>query len=553
MELGVFADSQVALTLNEATVPIYVDATRFPHVEEIYGFGGFPSCIFLTPDGRTFGGGLLLPLDSFRVLLDRVIEGWQVTPAIISMQADQIDSLYRNGISNARFMRPNEQFLVEAENAIYNHYDSTYGGFGNQPKFPLPDVNYFMLTATAPNGSLLFKGEIEQTFVAQQKLLDPLWGGVARSALFADWSGIAGEKTLSGNAELAMNYLDLFTISKNGDYRNVVERIIKYLDERLKSGRGWGWFDSQAGFVVRDGQVLDLRDYQKLDQAAREQVGIPPVDSSMYLSANATAISAYLRAGRTLERRDLIDYALQTLDTINARAKAGDGAFRHDLLSNDSPAELLADHVALLSAAIDAYETAGRDSYLQLAESIAGFLRNRLLDNANGGLLVSPSQADGYGRTKYDFRPFEANTRAGIAVSRLLYLTNNQEYFNFLERIMFYVFSSRLTKNDLRLPNLATAYLHVTRYPIKLAVAGPGYDSLLATVWKDFHSRLVVRHLGDGSREVPYGLLRFAPTDRAQLFVCGEDTVSAPLYDPAGVDSAIVAFQRALAKMRPKK
>ena len=70
------------------------------------------------------------------------------------------------------------------ERVVAHYYDSTYGGFGINPKFPLPEVNEFAFTADAPEGGPLFKNEITDTLLAQQKLLDPVWVDFYRSAAF---------------------------------------------------------------------------------------------------------------------------------------------------------------------------------------------------------------------------------------------------------------------------------------------------------------------------------------------------------------------------------
>ncbi len=554
MEHQSFGNDKVAGLIQNEFVPIRVDGDRFPSVSSRYSLGGFPSCVILSPDLKVIGGTMRAETDSLAIFLERISDTWKHTPAIVQIQAAKLDSLFRKAATAFKPQRPSDELLTYTERAVYHNYDSTYGGFGNQPKFPLPDMNAFIFSVTAPNGALQFKGEIIQTLAAQTKLLDPVWGGFYRSAAFADWSGASHEKLLADNAKLLNNYVEAYLIAKDTTYRNVAESIIRYLDTFMRTPFGWGFYNSQAGFVLRDSTTVDRKNYFALNDSKRRSAGMPTVAADLYTAPNAYAVSAYLNAGRSLQRNDLIDYALKTLDSVAAHALGKDGVLRHDVL-HPTPADIvvLEDQIALTTAYLNAYETTGDRKYLLGAENIAQSTLNRFLDPATGSFSIDIPSKDAAGRMAVPMKPYGTNAEAVASFVRIYYLTADEKYKQPAEKIFLYLMGVPIRNDDLRLCNLSNAYLQITRFPTKLALLGPRgseYDSLRNAVFSKHYPRLSLAHLGDGSAAVKYGALNFSPTSRPQLFACGDDTLSRPIESPDSVSAVIREFQIVLLRNR---
>lgn len=549
MEFGAFADDSIAKILNDDYFPIRVDADRYPSVFERYGLGGYPSCMILSPDLRVVGGALSSPADSLQLLLERVHDSWQDTPFIVQQQAAFLDSTFRDLATKAQPQRPSDEFLTRTEGVIYHRYDSTYGGFGNQPKLPLPMVNKFLFAATTPGGALLFKGEIAQTLAAQLKLLDPVWGGFYRSANFADWSAPSHEKLLADNARLLSNYAEAYLLTRDSSYRSVIETTADYMLTFLKSGRGWGLYNSQAGLVIRGGVPSDPASYFSQNDAARRALGMPATETEIYTSANSLAISALLQAGRILHKRELVDFAIVTLDSLSKQAMTKDGLVRHNVLNPfEHDPLLLEDQVAMTTALIDAYETTGERKYLLGAQGMAQTSFRHFADPA-GGLWIDNSGKDAPGRMGVPFKPIDQNAAAVVNYVRLYYLTADESFKRPAERTIMYIFSVPFRKDDLRIVMLADAYVNITRYPTKFALVGPSgaeFDKLREAVFGKHLSRYTLAYLGDGSAEAKYGGLTFAPVSRAQLYVCGDDTLSRPIENADSLAAVLKEFQISL-------
>ena len=548
METQALNTDKVAAQINQDYLPIKIDADRYPNLYDHYYFPGYPSCVVLTPDARLIGGGTYLPADSLTVLLTQISKYWKDNRPVVLAQADKLQSLLEQAINKRKPQPPTDIALMLAEAAIRKQYDSTFGGFGTQPKFPQPAANDFMFGAVGPTGGLLFKNIIVKTMDAQLALLDTVWGGFYRYAAFADWSGAGHEKLLDPNAQLLSNYLDAYQLTHNEKYRQAAELIIKYLDRFLRGSDGWGFCTSQQGAINVGGKFANSQEYFALSDEGRSKQGTPAVDKSVYTELNCQAIRAYFKAQRVLGRQDCGDYAAKSLDQLLINAKGpNDGLYRDPLRTAQSAFGLLPDQIAAFSALLDAYETNGNKEYLTHAQAIALFVTKYLVDRDSGGVRYETSVAGNPGRMSVELKPFNPNADAVVAFMRLYHLTAKEEYRKTAADILKFLFSVSIKEDDLRLCKLASAYIWSSRAPLKFVVVGkPGddYRSLLQTARRTYFPRLVVLHLDPGIDKLQSGKLKFPVADKPTLYLCVDTLRSDAIDDTATVVTKIKDFLR---------
>src|SRR3989338_1891484 len=56
MDMTSYSDDAISETINNGFVPIKVDIDKRPDIRERYNRGGFPSTVFLDPDGHAIAG-----------------------------------------------------------------------------------------------------------------------------------------------------------------------------------------------------------------------------------------------------------------------------------------------------------------------------------------------------------------------------------------------------------------------------------------------------------------------------------------------------------------
>ena len=97
--------------MNDLFVNVKVDREERPDVDAVTmeatvgmtGSGGWPTTVFLTPDGKPFFAGTYFPpeprhgIPSFRDVLRAVAAAWRERRADIERQAGRIDDSLRDG------------------------------------------------------------------------------------------------------------------------------------------------------------------------------------------------------------------------------------------------------------------------------------------------------------------------------------------------------------------------------------------------------------------------------------------------------------------------
>jgi len=73
MDQTTYSDSKVAKLIEDRFVPIRVDRDKRPDIDKRYNRGGWPTTVFLTPDGEVITGGTYIPPQQMTPLLEQVI------------------------------------------------------------------------------------------------------------------------------------------------------------------------------------------------------------------------------------------------------------------------------------------------------------------------------------------------------------------------------------------------------------------------------------------------------------------------------------------------
>jgi len=256
MDAETYAEPRIAANVNDSFVPVRVDVDRHPRVRDRYNMGGFPSTVFLAPNGKVLTGAGYLGPDGMRQVLDSVRTMWQT-----------------KGTGAARVPRPLREdnppageLTADIEQGMLGHltdtYDETAGGWGQQPKFPLPDALEFALKRDREMA-------LRSYDAVGANLLDEYEGGFYRFATEPDWSGLQREKLLDSNGALVRAFANAYLLTGADEYRDPAERTIEYLTGTLWNGEVAAFSNSQA-----PGED----DAYSLDATDRAAAAEPPVD-----------------------------------------------------------------------------------------------------------------------------------------------------------------------------------------------------------------------------------------------------------------------------------
>ncbi|CAK9178038.1 unnamed protein product [Ilex paraguariensis] len=257
MEVESFEDEGVARLLNDWFVSIKVDREERPDVDKVYmsyvqalyGGGGWPLSVFLSPDLKPLMGGTYFPPDDnygrpgFKTVLRKVKEAWDTKKdVLVKSGAFAIEQLSEALSASARSNKlpdglPQSALRLCAEQ-LAERCDSELGGFGSAPKFPRPVELQLMLYHSKKlegHGKL---GEAEESSkmvlftlqcMARGGIHDHVGGGFHRYSVDEYWHVPHFEKMLYDQGQLANAYLDAFSITRDAFYSCIARDILDYL------------------------------------------------------------------------------------------------------------------------------------------------------------------------------------------------------------------------------------------------------------------------------------------------------------------------------------
>jgi uncharacterized protein YyaL (SSP411 family) len=402
MDREVYADPGIGDLIESSFVPVRVDGDRRPRVRDRYTMGGFPSTVFLTPDGEVLTGGTLFEPDTFREVAGRVEELWVQKGA----DAGRIPRGLRSEPPSATVT---PAILAEIESLlsarIREEFDSEHGGWETEAKFPLPATVRFALKR-APE-------EATRTLDAVRgHLLDTADGGFFRYAGGRDWSDPHREKLLDANAALLSAFAAGYLHTGDEAYSRTAAGLVDFLAGRLWTGDGFAASQTPAEEA-----------YYRLDPSERADRKGPGIDETVLADRNGLAIEALLEHYAYTDDEEAREYAIRTLEHLDA-ALIEDGVVRrYD--DPGAPTELLLDQARVCRGFTTAAQVVD-PTYVRTASAVA----DRAIESlrTDEGFLDGPAEAAGLlDRPLY---PIDASAELATALVDLYVLTDAERYWD---------------------------------------------------------------------------------------------------------------------------
>ena len=343
--------------------------------------------------------------------------------------------------------------------------DAANGGFGKEPKFPMVPSLAILVQALFETGGPDFRDPVVRTLgaIADRGLHDPIDGGFFRYTTSENWTGPQFEKLTEDNASLARAFLDGWLLTGTTAYRDRAESTLRYLRDNL--------LDADTGlFAVA--QNAD-EDYYALPEKKRKKRERPEVNRRYFPGSNATAVSAFLRAGFVLEDPELSVIALRCLGAIEVKR------------------DLLHDRVTLASTLLDAYEASGRKNYLEDAERWMKDALHRFRGE-DGGLRDRIHSDGDIGDLRRENVHIDENAVAADTLLRLATLVEEPAYRKEAEKILtsFPDFQDSYGHYTAR---YAVAMDRAARPCVMIDVVAPPSDPLVRAALAPYVSRRIVR------------------------------------------------------------
>jgi uncharacterized protein len=522
-----YSDPSVIESINQRFIPVRVDNDRRPDINARYNMGGWPTTAFLAPDGTTLTGATYLPPEQMRRALDEIARFYHEHKDEIGGRSAQL----RERRSSYRPSPPDDlraSMLVRLVEELSQAFDDEFGGFGEAPKFPQPEVHEFLLAEWRLEGDQRIYEMVAKTMLAMTRggMYDHVEGGFFRYSTTRDWSVPHFEKMAEDHAGLLRVLAQLVLVSPTDEFRATLTSTVGYTRSILR--------DPQTGFFAGS-QDAD-EEYYALPLEERRKRKAPYVDRTSYTNWTCALAGAWCVAAAALDDDALLTSAMQTLEAVHERLIDDDGLAYHFVIPGGTPqvSGLLTDQVAYARALLDAHEISGEARFLSRARSLTDRVLERF-EAGDGGFYDRLPASESLGSLQLADRPIVENGLFAEVLLRLEALTAEPRYEERAARVL-------------------------TLYAGSYAAAGLFAAGYARALRRYLSPRVTVRLVGSPAatgdfREAalrlptPFATVRtLAPDGAAQLdlpaephpaaYLCAGATCGAATRDPAALRSA---------------
>ena len=434
-----FESETTAALMNELFVNVKVDREERPDVDAVTmeatvgmtGSGGWPTTVFMTPEGKPFYAGTYFPpeprhgMPSFPELLRAITETWRERRDDIERQAERIDGALRTTAASQASGEPlTSALLAEAASGIAATFEPAFGGFGRAPKFPAASTLELLLRRGDERSLEIVTATLDG--MAAGGFYDVVGGGFHRYSVDDRWLVPHFEKMLYDNAVLASTYLHAWVvITGRTRYREIVEETIGYMLRELALPEGglasahdadtegvegltYTWTPEEADEVGLPREVLEPFEHGRyvvrgeVDPelrasvlAERDRRPQPFRDDKALASWNGLALAALAEAGYRLERADWIEAARGLGAFLLGPLSAPDGRlFRSSRDGRTSGYGFLDDYANVANGLVELHVATGELRWLLEARRLALLAVELFADDEHGGFFLSPADGD---------------------------------------------------------------------------------------------------------------------------------------------------------------
>ena len=515
MERESFEDEKIAALMNDLFVNIKVDREERPDLDEIYmnavqmltGRGGWPMTVFLTPEGKPFYGGTYFPpedrygVPGFPKILQGVANAYREKPQDVERSVEQIlTALQRMSLSTESQQPFSSDVIAQSAEQLAQAYDADHGGLGKAPKFPNVGVYELFLRHYHHSKGSRFLEMVTHTLtkMAQGGIYDHVGGGFHRYSVDAKWLVPHFEKMLYDNAQLVRIYAQVYCITGEPFFKQVVDATMTYLvremlhteggfystqdaDSEGEEGKFFVWTEeeisqilgeeaseifcriydaSEAGnfeeknilhpiltleqaskFFRRDPKAIEsLVSDAKVKLFEEREKRIKPFrDEKILTSWNGLMLSGLAEAIKISRHPAHLEAANRTVDFIFTKMFR-DGRLLHTYKNGTAKILGYLDDYAFLAAGLlDLFEATLNRAHLDRAVELAEIMSDEFWDEAGGGFFYTGRSHE---RLIAQSKPiFDGSIPSGNAVAtqvllRLQHYTGKEDYLKRAERIL---------------------------------------------------------------------------------------------------------------------
>ncbi|OFI06103.1 glycosyl hydrolase family 76 [Clostridium acetireducens DSM 10703] len=564
MERESFEDEEIAKILNKYFVSIKVDREERPDIDNIYmtfcqmysGSGGWPLTVIMTHDKKPFFVGTYFPKEDrygrrgLKDILNSIKDSWIKDKENILILSNNIaEGISKFGISKNQG-KINKDIVNITFKDLKQSFDKKYGGFSIQPKFPLSHNISFLLKYYFITGENLALYMAEKTLQSMYKggIFDHIGYGFSRYSTDEKWLAPHFEKMLYDNALLITPYTEAYAITKNVFYKDVVDKIVKYLVKNMLDKEGgfysaedadsegvegkfylWSrdeiikilgeekgevycrYYDvtengnfehknipnlikTDINFIEKDNNLKNLLEQcrNKLFSIREKRIH-PHKDDKILTSWNGMIIASLAYAGRVLNNYNYIKIAENVWNFISNKliSKEDNRLFGVYRKGESYNLAFLDDYAFTIGGLIELYQSTFKLYYLKKAIELNNNMLNLFWDNDNGGLYFYGEDSEkliARNKESYDGAIPSGNSVAALNMVNLSKFTNDLDLEDKINK-QFFAFGEEINKNPLGYSNFVIAFMSYYESIKQIVITGNKEDADTKAILEKVNSK----------------------------------------------------------------
>jgi uncharacterized protein YyaL (SSP411 family) len=373
-----YADPAVRRVLNDHYLLVKVDQDARPDLSNRYEDYGWPATVvFNASGGEIVKRQGYMPPREMLSMLNAIVADPSPGPSAVPEKAITF--------SHTTVMPP--ALLEKLHKDFDLQYDSDAAGWGFGHKYLDADsVEYAMLLALRGDASAATR--VRATLAAEQKLVDPVWGGADQYSVDGNWNEPHFEKLTAVQADVIRIYSLAYAQWSDPASLNTAQSVHAYVTHFLTSPDG-------AFYVSQDADLdpgKDSQAYYALGDGARRRQGIPRVDRHLYARENGWMIAALCQLYASAGDRTALAQAERAADWVSAHRTLPGGGFRHG--EHDAAGPYLSDTLAMGRAFLSLYVVTGDRRWLGRSQAALGFINVEFAAAPGPGFMTSRTATD---------------------------------------------------------------------------------------------------------------------------------------------------------------
>jgi uncharacterized protein len=375
MDDTTYSDPAVRKLIAEKYIAVRVDQDSRPDISNRYEDYGWPATVVFDGEGHEIVKRRgYLPPGQMASMLQAIIDDPTPGPSVTAEV--QVHPAGAPALGNVQ-----RDELVQR---LKSDYDQKKGGWYGEQKYLDPGVIEYCLI----DGDGELQKLARETLDANERLIDPVWGGVDQYSTDSDWEHPHFEKIMSTEAGNLRIYAQAYLASGDERYLKDAEKIHSYLTDFLLSPEGGFYVSQDADLHALEelGEQSGERsgEYFKLDDAQRRKLGVPRVDQHRYSRENGWAIGSLCELYAATGERAVLDQAITAANWVIKNRSIGGGGFGHD--EHDAAGPYLGDTLAMGGAFLLLYESTADRLWLGRAQDSLKFIMAHFGDPATMAL-----------------------------------------------------------------------------------------------------------------------------------------------------------------------